>query len=110
MPTTNLPYPEEFRRDSVDLLRTSAKPLAVTARELGIHPKTLARWRDSVLGVSGVRGGGGAAPDTPDGASREELFEENRRLRRELERVTRQREILKKAASILAEDPQPGMR
>ena len=43
-------------------------------------------------------------------ASAEELFEEVRKLRCENEYLKRQREILKKAASILAEDPQLGMR
>ena len=39
----------------------------------------------------------------------EELEAENERLRRELERITEQRDILKKAAGILSEPPGSGM-
>ena len=39
-----------------------------------------------------------------------ELWDENQKLKRENAYLKRQREILKKAASILAEDPQLGMR
>ena len=39
----------------------------------------------------------------------EELEAENERLRRELERITEQRDILKKAAGILSEPPSSGM-
>ena len=44
------------------------------------------------------------------GASAKELWDENQKLKRENAYFKRQREILKKAASILAEDPQLGMR
>tara|TARA_B110000495_G_C22740414_1_gene434122 strand:+ start:203 stop:355 length:153 start_codon:yes stop_codon:yes gene_type:complete len=44
------------------------------------------------------------------GASAKELWDENQKLKRENTYLRRQREILKKAASILAEDPQLGLR
>ena len=40
----------------------------------------------------------------------EELYAENQKLRKEIDHLRRQREILKKAASILAEDPQLGLQ
>jgi transposase len=43
--TTQTPYPEEFKREAVELLRTSGQPLAQVARELGISPASLRLWR-----------------------------------------------------------------
>ena len=63
-----------------------------------------------MLGQSKGPGCGAVGEDERAGAAAEELFEEIRKLRRENEYLRRQREILKKAASILAEDPQLGMR
>ena len=42
--------------------------------------------------------------------SPEALYAQNEQLRKENDSLRRQREILKKAASILAEDPQLGLR
>jgi transposase-like protein len=53
---------------------------------------------------------GTVGDDGQPGASAKELWDENQKLKRENAYLKRQREILKKAASILAEDPQLGMR
>ena len=37
-------YTPEFKRDAVALLRSSGRPMAVVARELGISDVTLAAW------------------------------------------------------------------
>jgi transposase len=81
------PYPPEFRRDAVELVRTSGKPVRQTARELGISSQTLRNWvkQDRV-----DRGHG--APGEVTTADREEL----RRLRRENTELRLEREILKK--------------
>jgi transposase len=97
-------YDEQFRRDAVDLLLSSGKPLKPLAKELGVSDTTLRAWRDAYLDeMEGDCGGSGAGP-TP-----REMAEEIRRLRRELERVTRQREILKKALGILSDQSPGGM-
>ena len=44
------------------------------------------------------------------GIGPEQMFAEIRRLQKENEYLKRQREILKKAMSILGEEPNPGMR
>lgn len=103
-------YSEEFRRDAVELLRTSGKSLSQVARDLGVADVTLRKWRESLLGGSGGRGRDAVGGEGYPVASAKELWDENQRLRRENEYLRRQREILKKAASILAEDPQLGMR
>jgi transposase len=43
--TAKTPYPEEFKREAVELLRTSGQPLAQVARELSISPASLRLWR-----------------------------------------------------------------
>ena len=53
---------------------------------------------------------GAVGDDGQPRASAKELWDGNQKLRRENAHLKRQREILKKAASILAEDPQLGMR
>ena len=99
-------YDEEFRRNAVDLYLSSGKPLATVARELGVTPNSLRSWKKRMLGQNG----GGVPVAVGDGdtsaMSAEQLAEDNRRLRRENEYLIRkQREILKKAALILGEDP-----
>jgi transposase-like protein len=39
------PYPEAFKRRAVELLRTSRRPLAQIARELGVSTASLRLWR-----------------------------------------------------------------
>ena len=66
--------------------------------------------KNQFLGASGGMAGGAVGDDGQPGASAKELWDENQKLKRENAYLKRQREILKKAASILAEDPQLGMR
>jgi transposase len=37
-------YPEQFRKDAVELVRTSDHPLRHVARELGVNHETLRNW------------------------------------------------------------------
>jgi transposase len=39
------PYPEEFKREAVELLRSSGRPLVQVARELGVSTESLRLWR-----------------------------------------------------------------
>ena len=80
------------------------------ARELGVSTNSLRNWKARLLGESAGIGSGAEGEAAGDGASAEQIWEENVRLRREVEYLKRQREILKKAASILAHDPQLGMQ
>ena len=113
MSNTGNTYTEEFRRDAVELLQSSGRPISQVARELGVNVNSLRAWRNRLLGHSGGESFGG--PRTRDdkgraGASAEDLLAEIKKLQKENEYLRRQREILKKAASILSEDPQLGMR
>jgi len=68
----------------------------------------LRNWEKDLLG--GSAGVGRAVGEALSGADPEQMAAEIRRLAKENEYLRRQRDILKKAASILAEDPQLGMR
>ncbi len=44
MPATRPPYPPEFRREAVRLVRESGRPKKQIARELGVTSETDRRW------------------------------------------------------------------
>ena len=105
MPRTRRPYDEEFKRRAVELYLHSNNSLKQVARELGVSDGSLRKWRKDLFGDPSVQQGLSRPLSDP-----EEMAREIRRLNRENAYLRRQRDILKKAASILAEDPQLGMR
>jgi transposase-like protein len=103
-------YTNEFRQECVNLLLSSGRGLKRVAAELGISSNALRTWRDRAL--SNGRAAQAASPQAK-GRSEAPIADaaaEIRRLQRENDYLRRQREILEKAVSILAEDPQSGMR
>jgi transposase len=97
-------YREEFRRQAVEMVIHSGKTQAQVARELGCSAYSLNLWKKAYLSQQG--------PAQIDGQQRspDQMVAEIRRLQKENEYLKRQREILKKAMSILGEEPNPGMR
>jgi transposase len=73
MPRTRPPYPEEFRREAVALIRSGQRTLAEASKSLGVSQQTLRTW----LKREDVDAG------RAEGVSSEER-EELRRLRREV--------------------------
>jgi transposase len=110
MPKTHPTYQGDFREEAVNLLLSSGRPLKRVAAELGISANSLRNWRDKALGRGRAAPTVSAQPNGQSEASLAEPLAEIRRLQREVEYLRRQREILKKAVSILSEDPQSGMR
>jgi transposase len=99
-------YTEEFKRQAVELMIHSGRSIVQIGRELGVSEASLYSWRKRY----GVSSKAAPASQLSRSASAEELLAENRRLQKELEIVQRQRDILKKAMSILGEEPSSGMR
>jgi transposase len=92
---TRPPYPPEFRREAIRLVRASDedKPIPKVARELGVSAETLRNWIKQDEIDAGER----------EGLTTEER-EELRRLRREVKVLRQEKEILRKAAAFFARE------
>jgi transposase len=97
-------YGEDFKRQAVEMIIHSGKTQRQVARELDVSEYSLNLWKKAYLGQQ--------KPAEIDGEikSPEEMAKIIREQHREIEYLKRQREILKKAMSILGEEPNPGMR
>jgi transposase len=85
-------YDEAFKRSAVEMWLQGGKSVETIATELGISTQSLKQWKKQLA----------ALPATgPGQRSTLQLEEENRRLKRELQHVSRQRDILKKTLGIL---------
>jgi len=93
VPRSKPPYPSEFRREAVELVRVSGRPLPQLADELGVSHQTLRNW------VAQAQVDVGKRP----GLSSDER-EELRALRREVRTLRMERDILKKAAAFFAKE------
>jgi transposase len=89
-------YPPEFRREAIELVKTSGRPRVEIARSLGLSDSTLANW------MADDREAEARAAD-PDGLSMTER-EELRALRKEVMDLRTDREILRKAAAYFARE------
>lgn len=85
-------YSQEFKQEAIELSRQAGVSVSQVARDLGIAPNMLTRWRRefAAAGAKAFRG---------QGVARDE---ELAQLRRELGRVTRERDFLKEAAAFFA--------
>ena len=93
MPKTRPAYPDEFRREAIELLRAGRSPRELS-ESLGVSQQTLRNWRrqDQV-----------DRHERDDGLTTEER-EELRRLRRENARLKQERDLLKRAAAFFAKE------
>ena len=96
-------YDAAFKADAVNRVLNTGKRCSEVARELGMSPNLLARWkRDHLTAIDDQAGPGRPKPSEVDA--------EIQRLHRELADVTEQRDILKKALSVFAQQPRNGTR
>ena len=96
-------YDEAYKQEAVRLWQSSGRSAEHTARELGISAYNLYEWKQRADRLTRAAGAAGRS------GSKEALQVENERLKKELARMTEQRDILKKAAGILSEPPPSGM-
>ncbi len=91
-------YTKEFKQQAIKLFETSGKTKTQISRDLGISDSALNKWCKE----SGERG----EEAFPGKGHQMGVEEENKRLKREIEILQQERDILKKAVSIFAQ-PQP---
>ena len=89
-------FTREFKLEAVRLSEEAEEPVAEIARQLGIGPNLLYRWRERFL-----QDGEEAFPGHGKLRSSDD---EVRRLRRELVRVREERDVLKKAIAFFAKE------
>jgi transposase len=93
-------FDKAFKQSAVELWLNNGRQAVDVAKELGIDPQRLAAWRKRFAPPPpGGEGGGGAK------RSAEQLEVENTGLRREIDYLRQQRDILKKTLGILSETP-----
>ena len=87
-------FSREFKRDAVQLVTEKGMPVGQVARELDLHPNLLHLWRRKFLaqGDQAFSAKGRIKPENAD----------IRLLRKELEKVREQRDILKKALAVFS--------
>ena len=94
MGKTRRRHPREFKLEAVRLVMEQGRSVRETARSLGIAESLLHSWKKKFLADGDVAFPGHGKPVPKD--------EEIRALRRELERVRQERDILKKATAYFA--------
>ena len=85
-------FSREFKVEAVQMVREGGFGVLEVAKDLGIRPDVLRRWKRQVetAGLGAFPGSGRLEP-------------EDEGLRRELQRVREERDILKKALAIFSE-------
>jgi transposase len=88
-------YTAEFRASAVKLANDSDKPITQVAKDLGINVNTLHTWISKY-----------SRPKVSDKTARtdEHLYDELKRLKKEVARLTEERDLLKKAAAYFAKE------
>jgi len=90
-------YDKEFKLEAVRMASEPGVTAGAVEKRLGIGQGVLSRWKRQLArqGKDAFPGKGHLTPEE----------EELRRLKRENERLRRERDILKKAVAIFSEDP-----
>jgi transposase len=93
MPKSKPPYPEQFRREALELVR-QGRSIPDVAESLGITAQSLRNWRRQDERDRGER------DDGLRSVEREEL----RELRKRVKRLEQERDILKRATALFARE------
>lgn len=92
-------YDREFKENAVALIQ-SGRSITEVSRDLGVSHWSLSRWLKDAQHGQALSEPGTLSSETPE-------QREIRRLRQENDYLRRQRDILKKACSILSAEVQP---
>ena len=87
----NAKFSDDFKRDAVHQITVRGYPVLEVSKRLGVSTHSLYAWVKKFS-------------KTSDADSKEDHAAENKRLKRELARVTEERDILKKATVYFARD------
>ena len=93
VPRTKPAYPDEFRREAVELLRFSGRPVSQIAKELGVSEQSLRGWRKQADVDAGKA----------EGLTGEQTVE-LRELRKRVRVLEMERDVLRKATVFFARD------
>jgi transposase len=88
-------YPTEFKVEAVKLISEQGYRITEAARNLGVNPTMLGRWKREIEGC------GETVPGLQGGTA---IQSELSRLRKENKRLKMEREILKKASAFFAKE------
>jgi transposase len=97
MKNKNRTHSAEFKLEAVKMITIGGRKPTEVARDLGIGTNLLYRWKNKYLESLDATG------DQIEGKSATKLYEELQAVRKELQYVTQQRDILKKTVGIFAE-------
>lgn len=89
-------FTDEFKRDAVELVRTTGRPIAQVAEELGLYDSTLGNWVRQAEIDDGDREG----LNSEDRARMRQLEAENAKLRME-------RDLLKRTVAFWVKESTP---
>lgn len=89
-------YPVEFKKSSAKLAIETDQTISKTASDLNVDPSTLRSWIDKYYPNHQTK--------TSTDMTQEKLLEENKQLRKQLARLTQERDILKKATAYFAKE------
>ena len=90
-------YTDEFKRETLELLKSSGKSAGQIEREMGITAGMLLKWRDKYQVVTEPNQEARLEPSDLEAAKREIT-----QLKRELTEIAEEREILKKVVNIFS--------
>jgi len=91
----NNSYTSEFKQSAVKLATESKQPVAATARDLGVNVNTLHTWIGKY-----------SAPKKGSEQIDQHIYDEVKKLKKDLARVTQERDLLKKATAYFAREIQ----
>ena len=102
---TRRKFDETFKREAVQNWLRSNKSAEVISGELGLQANQLYAWKKAL----GLEAAGDRVPDRPKAGSTADLQSQLDAARREIARISEQRDILKKTLGILSEPSSTAM-